>query len=122
MIGRKPISEPPTGWPGVALWLSPTVVFLVIILAESTVPALRGPVEPVLCERDIVFVPSGRGFGRVVCPAEGSGMVYGVFRGERRDVTLPYYVLLALFYGVTSFAVLSAWHFFFSRRRRGRGN
>jgi hypothetical protein len=119
MIGRKPISEPPRGWPGVALWLSPSVVFLVILLAESMIPALRKPIEPLLCEREIVFVSYRRGVGRVVCPAEGSGMVYGVFRGERRDVTLLYYALLALLYGATSFAVLSAWHFAFSRRGGG---
>lgn len=119
MIGRKPISAPPRGWPGVALWLSPVVVLLVILLAESIIPALREPIEPLLCEREIVFVPSGRGFGSVVCPAEGSGVVYGVFRGERRDVALSYYALLALLYGAASFAVLSAWHFAFSRRRGG---
>jgi hypothetical protein len=119
MIGRKPISKPPRSWPGVAFWLSPAVVFIVILLAESTVPALRKPIEPLLCEREVVFVPSKRGFERVVCPAEGSGMVYGVFRGERRDVTLSYYALLSLLYGATSFAVLSAWHFVFSRRGGG---
>jgi len=117
MIGKKPISAPPRDWPAGALWLSTVVVFLVIILAEPTLPALRRPIEPLLCERGIVFVPFKRAVGRVACPAGGSRIVNGVFRGERRDVALSYYALLALFYGVPSFVIFSAWHFAFSRRR-----
>jgi hypothetical protein len=120
MIGRKPISRAPESWLSAALSLSCAITFLMTFLAQSTIPALRKPVEPLLCDRNIVFVTSGlRGLSdeRVVCPAEGSGIVYGVFRGERRDVTLPYYGLMALFYGACSFVLLVVMHYAFSRRR-----
>jgi hypothetical protein len=124
MIGRKPTSKAPGGWLSVASSLSCTVAFLVILLAESTLPVLRKPVVPLLCDRDVVFITLGKRGGwdeRVVCPAEGSGMVYGVFRGERRDVNLPYYALMALFYGAASFILFAVPLYISSRRRQGAG-
>ena len=123
MIGRKPISKPPESWLSAALSLSCTVTFLMILLAESALPALRKPVVPLLCDREVVFTTSGKRGGwdeRVVCPTEGSGMVFGVFRGGR-DVKLPYYALMALFYGAASFALFAVTLYASSRRRGGAG-
>jgi hypothetical protein len=126
MIGRTPIStRPPASWLTAALGLSCSFIFLIIILAETMMPALRKPVEPLLCDRGVVFMDWGRSVRshseRVVCPGEGSGMVYGHLRGERRNVTLPYYALMALLYGATSFAVFAVLLYRSSKRRGGAG-